>query len=100
MAREKKKSILSYYILLDPDKPNKSKVGISTNLTQRLRAYRTAAPQAKFFETYVLPDKMHEKKILELLKERFTVMSEYVHCPPSIVKNIVEGYFDDNDITY
>lgn len=92
--------MIHYYILLDPDKPTKTKVGISKNLDNRLKTYRTAAPQATFLATYTIPDKIHEKKILDLLKDRFMVMSEYVHCPPQLVQNIVEGYFTDNDISY
>jgi hypothetical protein len=88
-------SNLYYYILLDPDKPNHCKVGITKNLKNRLRAYRTASPNCSFFYTCKLHDIKHEKRILDILSDTFTVRSEYVHCNPHIVKNIVESYFDD-----
>jgi len=84
-----------YYILLDPDKPNKCKVGITKNLEQRLRSYRTANPNCTFYATYNLPHKIHEKKILDILKEGFVVRSEYIHCNPQIVNNIVSSYFNE-----
>ena len=86
--------------MVDPDKPNKCKIGISKDSTQRLKAYRTAAPNCYMLEVYYnVPDtKVHERKILSMLKDVFKVQSEYVHCPPALVKNIVEGYFQDNDI--
>ena len=91
---------VSYYILVDPDKPNNSKVGITKNPQQRLRAYRTAAPSCYFLKIYNNVERFHEKRILSLLKDTFTVKSEYVYCQPGIVKNIVEGYFEDNGIEY
>lgn len=92
---------MQYYIMVDPDKPNKCKIGISKDTTQRIKAYRTAAPNCYMLNVYDIPNaKLHEKKILNLLKEQFRVQSEYVHCHPSIVSNIVEGYFDDCGIPY
>lgn len=88
-------SQLYLYILLDPDKPNFCKIGISTNPTNRLKTYRTASPNCSFFKTYPINDKIHEKKILNILKDTFIVRSEYVHCNPHIVHNIIESYFDD-----
>lgn len=90
---------LYYYVLFDPDKEHACKVGITTNPETRLKTYRTAAPNAIFIGLYSLPDKKHEKRILDLMRDRFTVRSEVVYCNPRIVKNIVEGYFLDNDIT-
>lgn len=92
--------MIYYYILVDPDKPNRTKLGITKDPRQRIRAYRTAAPNCYYLETYKLPHKRHERKILELLKEVARVQSEYVHCNPSIVRNIVECYFEDNNIAY
>lgn len=89
---------LFYYVMLDPDKQHVCKVGITTNPTNRLRAYKTAAPHAIFLGLYEIPDRKHEKQLLELIKDRFKVKSELVYCNPQIVKNIVEGYFMDNDI--
>lgn len=89
---------LYYYVLFDPDKDHVCKVGITTNPTNRLKSYKTAAPRAFYYGLYNLPDRRHERQILDLMKERFTVRSEVVYCNPHIVKNIVEGYFMDNDI--
>lgn len=86
--------------MVDPDKPQKVKVGITINVQQRIRAYRTANPQCYFFALYKDFDKSHEKKILELFKDMFRVDSEYIHCRPDIAKNIIEGYFVDNDISF
>lgn len=87
-----------YYILVDPDKPNRCKLGITKNPKQRLKAYRTANPQCSFLKVYTIPDKLYEKKILDILKDCFKVQREYVYASPSIVKNIIEGYFLDQDI--
>ena len=86
---------LYLYILLDPHKPDFCKVGITQNLKNRLRAYRTANPDCTFYATYPISTKDHERKLLSILKEAFTVKSEYVHCNPHIVNNIVSSYFDD-----
>ena len=86
---------LYFYILLDPHKPDFCKVGITQNLKNRLRAYRTANPDCSFYATYPIDDKQHERKLLTVLREAFTVKSEYVHCNPHIVDNIVSSYFDD-----
>lgn len=87
--------MLYYYIMVDPDKPNKCKVGITTNIVNRLRAYRTAAPNCKFVKVYNLPAKYHERRILDLLKDIATVHNEYVHALPDVVIRVVEGYFKD-----
>lgn len=92
--------MLYFYILIDPDKTNKCKVGITINPDQRLKPYRTANPDCYFKKVYTIPDKIHEKRILSLLKDVFTVRSEYVHGSPNIVQNIIEGYFTDNEISY
>lgn len=91
---------MKLYILIDPDKSHRCKVGISKNPDQRIRAYRTANPDCYFSKIYEIPHRMHEKRILSVLREAFTVRSEYVHASPKIVQNIIEGYFDDNDIEY
>jgi len=91
-------SNLYYYILTDPDKTHVTKVGITKNPDNRLRAYRTAAPHAIFLGLYEIPDRAHEKRLLDLMRDQFKVKSELVYCNPQIVKNIVEGYFMDNDI--
>ena len=84
-----------YYIMFDPDKASKCKVGITKNVEQRLRAYRTACPQCSFYKTWDLPDKRHEMIILDIIKDMFYVDREYVHCNPQIISNVVESYFED-----
>ncbi len=87
--------MLYYYIMVDPDKPNRCKVGITTNILGRLRSYRTAAPNCRFAKVYTLPAKYHEKRILDLLRDITTVQSEYVHSNVEIVSRVVEGYLKD-----
>jgi len=85
---------------MDPDKGHVCKVGITKNPDNRLKAYRTSAPNCYYYGLYTIPDKIHEKKILDMMKDRFTVRSEVINCNPAIVKNIVESYFTDNEIEY
>lgn len=91
--------MIFYYILRDPHKPHHTKLGITKDPPRRLREYRTAAPGCAYLAVYEIPDRKIEKRILDLLRDRFMVQSEYVHCRPEIVKNIVEGYFVDHDIS-
>lgn len=88
------------YILVDPDKSNRCKIGITKNPGQRIKPYRTANPDCYFKIIYTIPDKIHEKRIHELFRTAFTVKSEYVYCSPNIAQNIIEMYFDDNGIDY
>jgi len=81
--------------MFDPDKPSKCKVGITINIEQRLRSYRTASPQCTFTYTTEIPNKRFEKEIHELLKDTILLDREYVHCNPTIVQNIIEGYMTD-----
>lgn len=83
------------YILQDPDKTSKCKVGITVNLNQRLKAYRTACPQCVFMYTTVIDSKRREKEVLSLLKDTINVDREYVHCNAEFVKRIIEGYLQD-----
>jgi hypothetical protein len=92
--------MLYYYIMVDPDKPDKCKLGITQDPRNRMRAYKTAAPNAYFLQTYVIPDRIHERRILETIRKVARVQSEYVHCAPSFVRNVVESYFMDNNIQY
>lgn len=91
--------MLYYYIMVDPDKKNRCKLGITKNPAQRLKAYRTSNPDCYFLQTYVLPDKKHERQILDLFADVCMVRSEYVHCNPDLAQTIIEGYFSDNDIS-
>lgn len=92
------KKYTNYYIMVDPDKPYKCKVGITKNPKQRIKAYRTASPQCIFLIVYSNIEPFHEKKILDLLKDVARVDREYVHYHPSLVKNIIDGYFMDNNV--
>lgn len=92
--------MIYYYILVDPDKTNKCKLGITKNPEQRIRPYRTSNPDCYFHKIYTIDSKYHEKAILAIIKNIFTVKSEYIHGSPNIVQNIIEGYFDDHDIDY
>jgi hypothetical protein len=91
---------MKYYIMVDPGKPDFCKLGISIDPSQRIKAYRTAAPDCYFKKIYDIPDIIHERKILSLLSESFKVNRETVHCNPTIVQNIIEGYFTDVDIAF
>jgi len=86
--------------MVDPDKPKKCKVGITINPKQRLRAYRTAAPSCYFLKVYSNFERIHERRILDVLRDVARIESEYVHFHPEMVRNIVEAYFDDNDMPY
>lgn len=90
--------MLYYYIMVDPDKPDRCKVGITKDIVGRLRSYRTAAPNCTFAKVYNIPAKYHEKRILDLLKDITTVHNEYVHSNVAVVSRVVEGYFKDHNI--
>lgn len=92
--------MLYYYIMIDPDKSHRCKVGITKDPKQRLRAYRTSNPAVYFSVVYKIPCSLHERKLLDLLRDVCVVRSEYIHYDPSLVQNIVEGYFTDNGISY
>ena len=89
---------LWFYILVDPDKDGVYKVGITTNPKQRLKSYRTAAPQCFFHALYSIPDRKHEKRIFYELSGAFKMDSETVKGPLSIIQNIIEGYLRDHSI--
>lgn len=91
---------LFYYILVDDDTPNRCKLGVTKDPEQRLRSYRTGAPQSRYLKVYKDIDRRHEKLILELLKDILRVKNEVVYGNPEMVKNHVEGYFDDQGIEY
>jgi hypothetical protein len=83
------------YVLVDPDKNGVYKVGITTNPDQRLRTYRTAAPQSFFSSIYMIPDRKHEKRIFYELSGAFRMDGETVKGPLPI---ITEGYLRDHSI--
>ena len=86
-----------FYILNEPDRASGYKVGITTNPTQRLKTYRTASPQSYFESLYRIGDKKHEKAIFYELSGAFRMDREVVYGPLSIIKNIIEGYLDEQD---
>jgi len=90
--------MLNLYIMVDPHKPDFVKIGITKNLAQRLKAYRTAAPRASFIANYPIPHKVHESRILDRFRDIFEVDRELVKCPADIAINIVEGYLSDENI--
>lgn len=92
--------MIYYYIMLDPDKPNMCKLGITSNPEQRLRNYKTAAPRCTFVKIYNIPEKRHERKILDIFKDIVSVQREVVHCSPDFAQRIIEGYLTDNNIEY
>jgi hypothetical protein len=89
--------LIDYYILVDPDKNNRCKLGITKNAKQRIKSYRTANPRCYFLKVYKDVDKRHERKILDVLSDCFRVHREYVYANPLLVKNIIEGYFLDQE---
>ena len=84
--------------MVDPDKKDRCKLGITTNINQRLRSYRTASPNCTFANVYTIPAAFHEKRILDLLRDIATVHSEYIHLNHARVSKIVEGYLKDQGI--
>jgi predicted GIY-YIG superfamily endonuclease len=84
-----------YYII--KIKNSLIKVGITKNLDQRLRAYRTSDPQLTYYKTYELDLSRAEvirieKEILSELKRWYTCRSETVESDnPRAVEMIVEG---------
>jgi hypothetical protein len=92
------KVMLYLYILVDPDKKDRCKVGITRNVYERIKAYRTAAPNCKFANVYNIPASYHERRILDLLRDIAIVQSEYVHLDHEMVAKVVEGYLKDNNL--
>jgi hypothetical protein len=89
---------MKFYILVDPDKSNVYKVGITKNPKQRLKSYRTAAPQCYFHQIYDIPDASHEKAIFYELSGAFPMDKEVVRGPLSLVQNIIEGYLLEKEL--
>ena len=89
---------MKLYIMVDPDKPNRCKVGITKNPDQRIRPYRTANPKCYFLKLWDVPHRVYEKQVLEEISHGFTVDREYVYCPPTLVQNIIEGFLVDRGV--
>jgi predicted GIY-YIG superfamily endonuclease len=84
-----------YYIIKIKD--SLIKVGITKNLEQRLRAYRTSDTQLEYYRTYELDLPRSEvlrieKEILSELKRWYTCRSETIESDnPRAIEMIVEG---------
>ena len=91
-----------FYILVDPDRPNVHKVGITKNPQSRIRSYRTSAPSAYFHKIYKIPKteniKKHEKEILYHLSGAFKTRAEVVSGPLKIIENIIDDYWIDHGL--
>lgn len=86
--------------MVDPDKTDRVKLGVTKNPDQRLQAYRTSNPSCYYHALYRDIPLIHEKRILDEFRGMFKVQSEYVHCSAKLSQNIVEGYFEDHGIEY
>ena len=83
------------YIAVDPERIHGCKVGISNNPERRLKSFKTANPQMYMYKTWAVPNRLHEKSILDLLHDVFNKRSEWIYGHPSLVANIIDGYFVD-----
>jgi hypothetical protein len=84
------------YVMVDPDKKEGCKVGVSNDPARRLKTYRTSAPGAKMLKVWDVPSRDHERAIIDLLKDVFRVRSEWVYGNPGLVANIIDGYMADH----
>jgi hypothetical protein len=88
-----------YYVLATSD--SVVKVGITKDLDQRLRNYRTANTQLVYFKTYDLgcdrkEARRIEREILTELKRWYTCRSETVYSgSPERVSRVVEGIIEE-----
>jgi predicted GIY-YIG superfamily endonuclease len=93
-----------YYII--KIKNNLIKVGITKDLDQRLRAYRTSDPLLSYYKTYNLDlDKKGtlklEKTILNELKRWYQCRSETVESDNTrAIEMIVDGIMEEYNGTY
>ena len=91
--------IMYYYII--KMKPNLIKVGITKDLIQRMKAYRTSDPLLSYYKTYDLElDKKEtlrlEKTILNELKRWYQCRSETIESDnPRAIAMIVEGIMEE-----
>ena len=88
-----------YYIIKIHD--SLIKVGITKNLNQRLRAYKTSNPSLRYYKTYeLMVDKKRmfqiEKAILIELRRWFSCRSETVECRNTrSIEIIVDGVMEE-----
>ncbi len=88
-----------YYII--KIKNNLIKVGITKDLKQRLKAYRTSDPLLSYYKTYELDLNKKEtlkleKTILNELKRWYQCRSETIESDnPRAIEMIVEGIMED-----
>jgi hypothetical protein len=89
-----------YYYIMKTDS-SLIKVGITKNLEQRLKSYRTANTQLVYHKTYVLEcDRksagLIERTIMSELRRWYTCRSETVESSSLLrVERIVEGVLDE-----
>jgi hypothetical protein len=90
-----------YYYYIIKVKSNLIKVGITKNLTQRMRAYRTSDPYLTYYKTYELNLNKKEtltleKTILQELRRWYQCRSETIESDnPRAIKMIVEGIMEE-----
>jgi hypothetical protein len=91
-----------YYLLTDKDKDKFCKLGVTKNYQQRLRPYKTLSPNAYFYKVWEISSNIQkeqlERSILRELSCVFIIQNETVIAPPSIVANVIEGFFLDENI--
>jgi T5orf172 domain. len=90
-----------YYYYIIKIKTNLIKVGITKDLIQRMKTYRTSDPSLTYYKTYQLDlDKKEtfllEKNILIELKRWYQCRSETVESDnPRAIEMIVEGIMEE-----
>jgi predicted GIY-YIG superfamily endonuclease len=93
-----------YYII--KIKNNLIKVGITKDLEQRLKAYRTSDPLLSYYKTYTLDLDRNEtlkleKSILNELKRWYQCRSETVESDNTrAIEMIVDGIMEEYNGTY
>ena len=90
--------MLFVYVAIDPDRIHGCKVGVTKDPSKRIKAFRTSSPRMSMYKTWEVPDRVHEKQILDLLRDVFELRSEWVYGYPSLVANIIDGYMLDNGL--
>jgi predicted GIY-YIG superfamily endonuclease len=90
-----------YYYYIIKVKSNLIKVGITKNLTQRIKAYRTSDPLLSYHKTYDLDISKKEtlfleKQILNELKRWYQCRSETIESDNTrAIEMVVEGIMEE-----
>jgi hypothetical protein len=88
------------YTLPHPSEPGFTKIGITGDLTARLRGYQTGAPGRNYvfaatWEMESIEDaRAVEAAALAVAREAFPVRNEWVKAPVSILVGIIEDEMD------